>query len=425
MSVKRVLVEAERLFGPEHPLDTQTVRRPRPPVAPATISTDAEAIAAAQSLADAARAGAAERDRQRLPPWDLVEVFTASGLGSITIPQAYGGPQLRHGTLAEVFATISAADPSLGQIPQSHFGVLELLKVLGGEDQKRRFFDAVLAGARVGNAGPERGSKPITHVATRLLATSSGLRLSGTRFYSTGAIFAHWIPTRAADDEGRAVQVWVAHDAPGVTIVDDWSGFGQRTTASGTVIFEDVHIDAGQVFPVWTLADRPGIWGPVSQYIHAAIDLGIARGALADAVSFVRDKARPWMDSGVESAADDPTIIREFGKLSTQLAAAEALVAEAGATLDEIAAEPITAQASARASVAVAEAKVLTTEIALETTEKLFDVAGSSATRAAHDLDRHWRNARVHTLHDPVRWKLHLLGNYQLNGVLPARHQWN
>jgi alkylation response protein AidB-like acyl-CoA dehydrogenase len=131
------------------------------------------------------------------------------------------------------------------------------------------------------------------------------------------------------------------------------------------------------------------------------------------------------MDSGLQSASDDPTIIHEIGHLYTELHAAQSLLYAAGEVLDEVARAPISEASSARASAAVAEAKILTTEIALEAAEKLFDLAGSAATRAGHNLDRHWRNARVHTLHDPVRWKYHLLGNYQLNGVFPARHQWN
>ena len=105
--------------------------------------------------------------------------------------------------------------------------------------------------------------------------------------------------------------------------------------------------------------------------------------------------------------------------------AAHAVLLETARTLDALARQPVDAQASARASVAVAEAKILTTEAALQASEQLFALAGSAASRAAHQLDRHWRNARVHTLHDPVRWKYHLLGNYLLNGALPRRHQWN
>lgn len=402
-------------------------RRPAPPRRPHRIESDAEAIAVAHELAARFAAGASERDALRRLPWDEIELYTASGLGGITVPREYGGgAAVSYATLATVFEILTAADASLGQIPQNHFGVLGLLAEAGSPAQKARFFGDVLDGCRIGNAGPARDGKAITAVSTGLARSEGGWLLSGERFYSTGAIFAHWIPTRALDDEGRGVQVWVPHDAPGVTVIDDWDAFGQRTTASGTVRFDNVRIDdPDQIIPVWPLADRPGLAGPISQLLQAAIDSGIAQGALRETIAFVRDHARPWQQAGLERASDDPHIIHEIGRLETALHAAQHLLHKAGRTLDEIAAAPVTAESSARASVAVAKAKILTTEIALDASEKLLELAGSAASRSRHNLGRYWRDARVHTLHDPVRWKYHLLGNYELNGALPARHQWN
>jgi SfnB family sulfur acquisition oxidoreductase len=392
------------------------------------IADDAQALAAARALADAFAAGAAKRDRERVLPWDELDLWSESGLGAITVPREYGGADVSYATLAEVFAILCAADPALGQIPQNHFGVLGVLREAGSAQQKARFYGEVLAGRRLGNAGPERRSAASANIlqgTTRLASTPEGLRLSGQRYYSTGALFAHRVPARAIDDAGRAVQVWVPRNAPGLTVIDNWSSFGQRTTASGTVIFENVPVSPGDVLPIWQLADRPGLTGPTSQLIQAAIDLGIGEAAVADAIAFVRAHARPWIDAGVERAADDPYVIADIGRLQIDLHAAQEVLREAGHTLDHIAAHAVDAEASARASVAVAQAKVLTTRLALEASEKLFELAGSASTRAAHNLDRHWRNARTHTLHDPLRWKLHLLGNYHLNHALPARHAWN
>ncbi len=408
---------------------------PDTPTDVARIATDADAIDAAHRLAAEFAPGASDRDRERRLPWDELTRWSASGLGAITVPRSHGGAQVSYATLAEVFVILNAADSSLGQIPQNHFGVLGVLHELGTPAQKERFYAEVLAGRRLGNAGPERkadGATTTLHGATRLRTKPQGqLVLTGKRFYSTGALFAHRIPVRATDDAGRSVQVWVPREAPGLAVVDDWDAFGQRTTASGTVVFDDVPVDAADVLPLWQLADRPGLWGPTSQLLQAAIDQGIAEAAVADAQRFVRERARPWVDSGVQHAHDDPYLIADVGRLQIDLHAAREVLRDTGLLFDELAARAAaagggyTAEDSARASVAVAEAKVLTTRIALETSEKLFELAGSSATRAAHNLDRHWRNARVHTLHDPVRWKLHLIGNHLLNGVHPRRHSWN
>ena len=378
------------------------------------IGTDAQAIEAAHRLAADFAQGASRRDRERVLPWDELDRWSASGLGGITVPRAYGGPQVSHATLAEVFVILNTADSSLGQIPQNQFGVLGVLAEIGTPAQKQRLYGEILAGRRLGNAGPERkadGAATVLQGITRIRATPEGLRVTGRRFYSTGALFAHRVPVRAQDDEGRFVQVWVPRDAPGLTVVDDWDAFGQRTTASGTVLLDEVPVDEQDVLPAWQLADRPSLVGPTSQLIQAAIDQGIAEAAVADTLRFVRERARPWVDSGLAHAHDDPYIIGDIGRLQIDLLAAREVLRETGLLFDAIAAgqSPITAEDSARASVAVAEAKVLTTRIALEAGEKLFELAGSSSTRAEHNLDRHWRNARVHTLHDPVRWKVHLL----------------
>ena len=380
------------------------------------LRSDAEALQAARELAEVARSQAARRDQQRKLPWTEIEQFTRSGLGSISIPRAYGGAQVSFVTIAEVFRIISAADPALGQIPQNQFGMLHLVNLTATEAQKRQLFKSVLDGWRIGNAGPERGTKNTLELKARL--TADGV-LNGQKFYSTGALFAHWVAVKALNDDGKQVLAFIRRGTPGLRIVDDWSGFGQRTTASGTILLNNVQADPELVVDNWRINDTPNIQGAVSQLIQAAIDAGIARGAIDDAIDFVKTRARPWIDAKVERASDDLYVIADIGRLKIELHAAEALLRKAGQVLDDVSAAPLTAESAARASIAVAEAKVLTTEISLLASEKLLELAGSRATLAEFNLDRHWRNARVHTLHDPVRWKYHAVGNYYLNDEKP------
>ncbi|WP_327439163.1 SfnB family sulfur acquisition oxidoreductase [Pseudomonas donghuensis] len=388
------------------------------------LSNDEQALQAAHALAEVARTQAAKRDQQRKLPWAEIEQFTRSGLGSISIPRAFGGAQVSFVTIAEVFRIISAADPALGQIPQNQFGILQLLKGTASERQKELLFKSVLDGWRIGNAGPERGTKHTLDLKARITREGDHYVLSGQKFYSTGALFAHWVAVKALNDDGRQVMAFVRRGTPGLRIVDDWSGFGQRTTASGTVLLDKVQVDAELVIDTWKQGEVANIQGAASQLIQAAIDAGIAEAAIADTIAFVREKARPWIDAKVERASDDLYVIADVGRLQLELHAAQALLSKAARVLDEVNAAPVDAAAAARASIAVAEAKVLTTEIALLASEKLFELSGSRATLAEFNLDRHWRNARVHTLHDPVRWKYHAVGAYHLNGTLPARHSW-
>lgn len=170
--------------------------------------------------------------------------------------------------------------------------------------------------------------------------------------------------------------------------------------------------------------DKPSLRGPVSQLIQAAIDAGIARGAFEEAREFILRQSRPWVDAGVDRNADDSQLQADVGRVYVGLLAAEATLRQAAAVLDSIDPAQLNAATAARASIAVAGAKVLTTTAALQVSEKLLEWGGSRATLEQHGLDRHWRNARTHTLHDPVRWKQHTLGNYYLNGVEPVRHAW-
>lgn len=387
----------------------------------AVIESDAQALAVARALADDFARDASQRDRERRLPLAELERYSLSGLWGITVPREHGGAGVSRVTLAEVTALISAADGSLGQIPQNHYYALEVLRVNGSADQQRRFYARALAGERFGNALAETGTRTAAERRTRLDPDGAGgWRINGSKFYCTGALYAQWIPTATVDADGIQRLAIVRRDSSGVEVIDDWSGFGQRVTGSGTVHFTDVAVPAEDVLLLADPAAPPNTIKPLAQIIHAAIDLGIGQAALQDALSFVRERSRPWIDANVERAADDPLTISEFGRLSIRLEAARALVARAGRILDVATADGTAANVAA-AAIAVAEARVLTTEASLAAGTKLFELAGTQSTLDHLNLDRHWRNARTHTLHDPVRWKRHAVGNYYLNDIAPGR----
>ncbi|MBJ9977608.1 SfnB family sulfur acquisition oxidoreductase [Pseudomonas sp. S75] len=382
------------------------------------IRDDAQALAVAEDLALQLHTDSALRDRERRLPHAELELFTRSGLWGISVPKAFGGAQVSNVTLAKVIARIAQADASLGQIPQNHFYALEVLRVNGTAEQQQRLYAEVLGGRRFGNALAELGTRTAHDRTTRLSREGDGYRINGRKFYATGAIYAQRIPTSVIDDDGIQQLAFVPADTPGVQVIDDWSGFGQRTTGSGSVLFEDVRVEARDVVPFQSAFERPTPVGPLAQILHAAIDTGIARAAVEDALAFVRQHSRPWIDSGVDRASADPLTLNAFGRLTIRLHAAEALLERAGEALDR-AQRDTDADSVAAASIAVAEARAISTEISLAAGSTLFELAGSRATLAEHNLDRHWRNARVHTLHDPVRWKYHAIGNYYLNRENP------
>ncbi|MGK3115495.1 SfnB family sulfur acquisition oxidoreductase [Candidatus Pantoea formicae] len=384
------------------------------------ISNAVQALQVAHELADTFRSGAARRDRTRELPHAELQRYFQSGLGAVTVPQEYGGIGLSCADLAAIFVLLSAADGSIGQVPQNHFYALEVLRINGNEAQKKRLYAEVLAGIHLGNALAEFSSSAAHQRSTAITRQPEGLRLNGDKFYATGALFADRIPTLALADEGKEQLVFVPRYQDGVTVIDDWSGFGQRTTGSGSVQFREVEIAAEDVVPFQTAFERPTTVGPFAQIMHAAVDQGIAREAFDDLLAFVRERARPWPDSGVEQASEDPLTLDRIGRLAARLSAGDALLTIAGDAVDA-AQRDSSAENVALASVEVAKARAWTTDVSLEAGNLLFELGGSRSSLREHNLDRHWRNARTHTLHDPVRWKYPAIGNYLLNGVLPPR----
>ncbi|SFG05911.1 SfnB family sulfur acquisition oxidoreductase [Ensifer sp. OV372] len=385
------------------------------------IESEEEALSIARELAAEFAGSANERDTDRILPFDELDALAQSGLLAITVPPEYDGIDVSNAVLAEVTAILSEADSSIGQIPQNHFYILEALRTDGTEEQKAFFFGRALAGDRFGNALSERGTKTVGDYETRLSSDGPGFRLNGSKYYSTGVLFAEWIVIFALDPNDKLTMAFVPRGAEGLQIIDDWDGFGQRTTGSGTTVLQNVYVAADAVVRHHRGFERPTTIGSVGQIIHAGIDLGIARAAFAETLDFVRNHARPWMDSGAERAADDPLTIARIGQLAIRLEAATATVERAGKKVD-VAQINGTEESVIEATLAVAAAKVLTTEIALEASNTLFELAGTASTKIGLNLDRHWRNARTHTLHDPVRWKHHVVGNYHLNGIKPPKN---
>lgn len=366
--------------------------------------------------------GAAQRDADRIIPVAQVDELSGSGLLAITVPEQYGGADLPADVVAEVFRAIAAGDPNVAQIPHSHFAYVNAVRHQGTPDQQAFFFAEVLAGKRFGNAQSEVGTKHVRDIRTTLTTYDGGYRLDGKKGYATGALLADWIPVLAhLDPDGPLHVAWVERHAPGVTVIDDWSGMGQRTTASGTVELDGVAVTQGRVMPYHLTFDGPQTYGAFAQLLHAAIDTGIARGALEEAAEFVRTKSRPYPDAGVDRAAEDPLVVQAFGQMELQVRGAEALLAEAGHVVQRAVVHLDAASASA-SSLAVAGARAAGATASVEVGSRVFEVAGTRAALASLNLNRHWRNARTHTLHDPAAWKVQHLGRYAIDGTPPPNH---
>jgi SfnB family sulfur acquisition oxidoreductase len=411
----------------EQPNGAVAVAEP-PPANPPILFDEERAMEVARDYAASIAEGTAERDRVGVSPRAEMEAFDRSGLLGITIPTVHDGPGLEPTELAEVVRIIASVDPAIAQIPQAHFLFVDVLRMVGTGVQQRRLFGEVLRGGRIGNAVAERGTKHAQDLQTRLTRDRDGqLRLSGRKYYCTGVETARWVAVTAMDERDRHSVVFVRRDADGVSVLDDWNVIGQRATASGSTVFDNVPVESGLVLPYWGAFEGPQLLGARAQLVHAAIEVGIAGGALRDGRDFLRRWARPFSEAAREgwaqSAADDPHTLLRYGRLATQVQAAEELLRWAARELTELGLAPPDPATAARGSLAVAKAKAFGSETAVHVASELFALSGATAADTRHGLDRHWRNARTHSIHDPVDWKYHHVAAFEVSGTLPPNHQ--
>ncbi|WP_095155179.1 acyl-CoA dehydrogenase family protein [Pseudomonas sp. Irchel 3E13] len=384
-------------------------------------------LALATELATHIQPGAAERDAQRILPHAQLDLIRESGLGAARVPVELGGGDVSQLDVARIFITLAKADPSVAQALFPHFATVEHLRLIAHEDQQRRYLGAFAERQLSSGAIAERSGKFRGEIHTRLERQGERLVLNGSKFYSTGCLFADLLKIQAVDEDGNAVYVMLPANTPGITLLDDWDGMGQRITASGTTLLENVTVLPEQVIPLAEWYQRRNYIGASAQLIHCAIDIGIGLAALDDAVAWSRTGARPVRESGVDQARNDPYILHTVGDLSAAIHGAEALVEKAALTVDLAARSQLQGLLAgeeldallARSSIAVAEAKIASTRAALHVCERLYEVGGAATTQSRYNFDRHWRNARTHTTHDAVAYKYKAIGDYLVNGNYP------
>ncbi|BCP55197.1 hypothetical protein K32_38140 [Kaistia sp. 32K] len=376
----------------------------------------ADAYRRADAISQHLARDAAQRDRERATPKAELEAIARSGLLAITVPTAFGGAGLGFADALEVSRRLSIGDSSVGQIMTIHYGILESLIRTATEAQLARWLPQVVRGARFGNAAAERGVAHAKITATRLAAQPDGsYRLNGRKFYSTGATGADFVSVLAVGDDGQPSIAVVAAGSDGLTLLDDWHGLGQRGTGSGTAILDNVVVAADEILPRWLNSEVPTTGNAGANLAHVGIDLGIARAALSGIVDLIAASADPVPDE----------ILGNLGAFSAHLAASEALFAEALDSLRALASQTLTEAVVQRFSLEVSVVKVHAGELAIDIAAGLLDIAAEFARPDLIGLDRHWRNARTHTLHDPSRWRYLRIGDHALNGRLPPRNRTN
>lgn len=373
-------------------------------------------------LIEEVRAGAVQRELDRELPIDLVRRLADAGVGRVRLPVSNGGLGASIAESVALTIALSAADANVGHLLRSHAGFVELVLRRAPGPEKDAWVSRIAAGALVGNATSELTGTTLADISTRVTQGSDGgWRLDGRKFYSTGTLYSDWVYLAAADGDAR-VTFAVPTDAPGVEIRDDWDGFGQRATASGTTVFDGVPVDAAQ-FATYGAGPLTHIQAFYQLHLVAVL-AGIAEAVVRDAGDFVRPRTRSYVHANTARPADDPQVLEVVGRLSTTAFAVRAAVLEAARALDVAAASAapgsaVDARLLEEAEIAVYQAQVLATDAVPDAATRLFEIGGASATERTRALDRHWRNARTVASHNPAVFKARTIGAWEVSGTGP------
>ncbi len=363
---------------------------------------------------------AVERDIQGGSPRDEIECLRQSGLLKLMVPKQYGGlGETSWPKAYRIIRELAKADGSVGQLFGNHNNLTSALKSATPKQQQKYCAATVEHNWFWANAANARD--------LRLVIQPEGdhFRLKGIKSFCTGARVSDVLMVGAVSEKDATTRIFAAipTSREGLTVNDDWDNMGQRRTDSSSVSFDHVLVEADEIFvppyppdaPIVTL--RSGF----AQLIKVNVYLGIAQGVFAVAQDYTRTTSRAWMTSGVDKAAQDPYILHHYGELWVGLQAAAKLADDAAQTIQAASAKgpALTAEERADALVAVFTAKTFATRVGLEVTNRIFELTGSRATAKTYGLDRYWRDLRTFTLHDPLDYKIHDIGNWVLNRQAP------
>lgn len=387
--------------------------------APASIPTTIEQLLEnLQPVFDRIAEGGVERERERRLPFAEVELLRSAGLTALRVPTEHGGSGASLGDLFRILTRLAEADSNLPQLLRGHFAFLEGRRFAHDPRLESEWYESIANGALFGNAQAERG--PSSDTSTSVTRTHDGYRLNGEKFYSTGTLYANriWVTAKLGDD---AVGVIVDADADGVERIDDWDGFGQRLTGSGTTVFRDVSVPEPNVIRFDRSDPRAHAFITIFyQLILLATLAGIGRAAVRDAIDFVHGHTRTFGVPGTSDPSSDPLVQSVIGRVSSSVATAETLVASLADDLDSAADGKDTSEATWSAlQIRTYQAQQVAVELILDSTSRLFEVGGASALSESRLLDRHWRNARTVASHNPAIRRARVIGEHLLLGTDP------
>ncbi|WP_454816421.1 acyl-CoA dehydrogenase family protein [Labrys neptuniae] len=376
---------------------------------------------------DRIREGAVERELNRTLPHEPIGWLKDARFGALRVPEKEGGFGANLPQLFALLIELSHADSNVTQALRAHFGFAEDIVNARAQDRRDRWLPRLSRGEIAGSAWTEIGEAKQAAFSTIVkLRDGKTASVTGAKYYTTGSLFADWIDIGASGEEGQSLSAVVARHAPGVDVIDDWDGFGQILTASGTTTFTDAPVDPADVV---IDDDRFKYSAAFYQLVHLATLAGIGRAASDDVAKAVKARRRSYSNAPSPRPSEDAQVLQVVGRIRSAAYCASAIVLKAAEAVQrafdtrfagDAAAEE---EANAIAELEVAQAQTVVTTLILDASTIVFDALGASATQRSAALDRHWRNARTLSSHNPRIYKDRIIGDFAVNGT-PPPYQW-
>ncbi|WP_373350358.1 acyl-CoA dehydrogenase family protein [Acinetobacter bereziniae] len=363
--------------------------------------------------------GTLAREQQRSLPYEQINWLKQAGFGALRVPVKFGGDGVSLPQLFQLLIELARADSNIVQALRGHFAFVEDRLNAHKVADQTLWFKRFVQGDLVGNAWTEIGQVKIGDVITRVKQKNNQLLVNGKKYYSTGTIFADWVDLFAYDETtDQHVIAAIYRHASGVQVLDDWDGFGQKTTGSGTLSLTDVAIERDHILP---FEQRFKYQTAFYQVIHLATLSGIAQSAVATFIHEVQKRDRIFSHGNADLVRNDPQILQVIGKASAQAYASETITLRTAEALQKAylshfgESEIKNIQANNDAELESAQGQVVISALVLDLTSQLFNALGASASTTSKQLDRFWRNARVVSSHNPLVYKEKVIGDWEVN----------
>jgi len=350
-----------------------------------------EQLAFAQAAAAFAREVVAPRaraiDESGLLPTDVIGAAAGRGLLGVTIPKVWGGLGLDYVSYVMAIEAVAGASAAVAASLVVHNSlVAELISHAGRASQKERWLRALAKGDALGAfalSEPDAGTDAANQ-QTKAYRISGGYRITGRKVWVANAEAASLVLVFACTRDGLRAQgvtaFLVPMDAVGIERTARADSLGVRGLGCMDLELDvrvgddDVLGPVDQGFPLAMWALQGG------RVAIAAQAIGIGEAAIAEAVTFARDRQAFGQPIGQYQA-----IQWMLADAATELEAARMLMWKAADLKDRQ--DRLTLEASM--------AKLAASEAAHKAADRAMQILASAGYRRGSTVERLFRDVRA------------------------------